>query len=875
MAADPDQQRDPVEKSLGDQATGTDASPSDEKRSLGDEATSGDALSSLSDLASDLGEAIDSDLPLIDLAARYEIEGELGQGGMGAVLLATDRQLKRKVAIKRIHTSMAQSKTALQRFVTEAQSIAALNHFNIVQIHDYGRDTEGPFIIMELVEGKSLLDKLNEGKLEIEEAVDIACQLCDGLVVAHEQGIVHRDIKPANILLTKRGEPKLTDFGLARQNTADHGQTEAGVVLGTIDFMPPEQRRDAQATDARSDLWSLAATCYQMITGSSPKVIRLDQLPTNLAPVIGKMLEEDPANRFQDAASFRDALKQVLTQPSPADVATTPNDPTTEGRCAHCGTINDPSRKFCDSCGESLQEPCLSCRHLNRPWNRICGECGSKLQESIAAKQEQIAAQKTAVGSLRREYRYEEALKQLQRLTALNHPRFAADKAWAEENSSSLKPEYQQQIKNREAIVALATEEASHGKFAEAIKLLEEIPTPLRNQEALDFLKQFQQSQQEKDRLFQDIQEMVASKELAGLLQKTARLLQLSPGDPQLEKMHAQLQQREQQVAAELQQRQQQATAELQQATAELQQRRQQTKAQAAKILNRAEQQFAQYQDQAALETLSRCPEQFRQSARVERLHGYATNRLARVQKLTEIISGEQRPVAKLQVVEKYLELRPDDQQMQQLELDLRCQLRETKVQQEQTEKNRQRNKNILIALACMLFLFSLLIFVVLRFERAIRVDRVIREIRTVEEKAAAEMPERPPQPANSLMASLRGKRVHLQVDLKEGWIQVGETGQLTMGADVDGRTWIGFTRKDNSIFFMDSRFSVLQIRFAKTELSVGDQVTFIEHAMEKTDTLQAIVDSAADSTSVRITPGSILKIEAAQAVDPTPTEDE
>ena len=136
MSDGPENKPDPLEKSLGDQATGADVSRVDRDMSLGDQATRGDALSSLSDLGSGLGEAIDSDLPLIDLAARYQIEGELGQGGMGAVLLATDRQLKRKVAIKRILGTMAQSKTALQRFVTEAQSIAALNHFNIVQVFD-------------------------------------------------------------------------------------------------------------------------------------------------------------------------------------------------------------------------------------------------------------------------------------------------------------------------------------------------------------------------------------------------------------------------------------------------------------------------------------------------------------------------------------------------------------------------------------------------------------------------------------------------------------------------------------------------------------------------------------------------------------------
>ncbi|MCP4812617.1 MAG: serine/threonine protein kinase, partial [Planctomycetaceae bacterium] len=192
MPSNPGNKPDPLEKSLGDQATGADVSRVDRDMSLGDQSTTGDALSSLTDLGSGLGEAIDSDLRLIDLEANFQIEGELGQGGMGAVLLATDRQLKRKVAIKRILGSMSKSKTALQRFVTEAQSIAALNHFNIVQVYEFGRDAEGPLLVLEYVGGGSLLDKLKDGKLEVEEAVDITCQLCDALAKAHGAGIIHR-----------------------------------------------------------------------------------------------------------------------------------------------------------------------------------------------------------------------------------------------------------------------------------------------------------------------------------------------------------------------------------------------------------------------------------------------------------------------------------------------------------------------------------------------------------------------------------------------------------------------------------------------------------------------------------------------------------
>ena len=221
-------------QSLGDQATFGGAVGGGDPHSLGDEATFGDTSYG--------GEAVfDDGIQVTDLDDRYITEGVLGKGGMGEVLLATDKRLNRKVAIKRMLGDAAKSQTAVKRFLTEAQSIAALNHPNIVQIYDYGRAADGPFLIMEYVEGSSLLDKCREGALELEEAVDLTCQLCDGLGKAHDSNIIHRDIKPANVLLTPDGVPKLTDFGLAKDETADSGLSVTGAVLGTLDFMSPEQ----------------------------------------------------------------------------------------------------------------------------------------------------------------------------------------------------------------------------------------------------------------------------------------------------------------------------------------------------------------------------------------------------------------------------------------------------------------------------------------------------------------------------------------------------------------------------------------------------------------------------------------------------------
>ena len=340
---------DQDDRSLSDEATFAGrAPPGRAEVSLSDERTLGGAD------AAGLDTVID-DIEVVDLEARYTIEGTLGQGGMGAVLLATDRRLDRKVAIKRILGEAARSATAIQRFLTEAKAIAALNHPNIVQIYDYGRAKDGPFLIMEFVDGGSLAERCKAGGLPLDEAIDLACQLCDGLAKAHDVGIIHRDIKPANVLLSRDGLPKLTDFGLAKAEASDHGMTMTGAVMGTPDFMPPEQRRDASEVDASSDLWSLAATVYQMVSGRSPKIIRFDQVPASLTGVFGKALEDDKAARYQTAREFRDALKTSVR------TASVSVGPLVEGSCPSCGAANDAARKFCRGCGASLVAPCLSC----------------------------------------------------------------------------------------------------------------------------------------------------------------------------------------------------------------------------------------------------------------------------------------------------------------------------------------------------------------------------------------------------------------------------------------------------------------------------------------------------------------------------------
>jgi sulfatase modifying factor 1 len=416
-----EEQQDPAEQSLGDGHTmGGDTSA----HSLGDQSTFGDA--NVDD------ELFDDGMKLEDLSERYTEEGVLGKGGMGEVIRATDTRLGRKVAIKRILGKAARSKTAVARFLTEAKSMAELSHPNIVQIYDYGRATGGPFLIMECVQGGSLLDKCKAGPIELDEAVNIFGQLCDGLAKAHAAGIIHRDIKPANVLLTEDGIPKLTDFGLAKDGAADTGMTMEGAVIGTLDFMPPEQRQAAELTDHRSDLWSLAATFYQMLTGEPPRVIDLDLLPPAIRPALAKALKSKKADRFQSAVEMREAILQAHS--GKMDTSRSLG----EGECPQCATRNLPDRKFCRECSVKLQVSCLKCEQDMAIWDKGCGVCGAQQQPLVKKRFDQLQKKHDAAEKCLQELNFEEAETEASVIAAEEDSRLQNFQIWHEEFSQRL-----------------------------------------------------------------------------------------------------------------------------------------------------------------------------------------------------------------------------------------------------------------------------------------------------------------------------------------------------------------------------------------------------------------------------------------------------
>ena len=294
----------------------------------------------------------------------YEILGLIGAGGMGEVYRARDTRLLREVAIKTLPPEAARDLELLARFEQEARSASALNHPSVVTIHDIGHSDSISYIAMELVEGRTLRETLADGPLPIDQLIEVATQVADGLAAAHDRGVVHRDLKPENIMVTAGGRAKILDFGLAKIDelvaasdvtTAVESYTRPGTVFGTLAYMSPEQA-NGQRADFRSDQFSFSAILYEMATGrrafgrptatatvvavlqdQPPPVTALNPAaPAALERIIQRGIAKQPADRYgstrdlaRDLADLRDRVGENQSGPSalrppPAPVARTP-----------------------------------------------------------------------------------------------------------------------------------------------------------------------------------------------------------------------------------------------------------------------------------------------------------------------------------------------------------------------------------------------------------------------------------------------------------------------------------------------------------------------------------------------------------------------
>lgn len=242
--------------------------------------------------------------------SHYRILEKLGEGGMGVVYKAEDLQLQRLVALKFLPPHVSSDSEEKARFIHEARSASALNHPNVTTIHEISDSPEGLFIAMEYVEGKTLRQVIKDGALQLKKVLDIGIQMCEGLAMAHEKGVIHRDIKSENIMVTARGQVKIMDFGLAKLKGASK-LTRTGTTLGTIGYMSPEQA-SGEEVDSRSDIFSVGVVLYELLTG------RLPFQGENHAAIMNAIMYEEPqpVARFnaQASAKLADAVSKALAK---------------------------------------------------------------------------------------------------------------------------------------------------------------------------------------------------------------------------------------------------------------------------------------------------------------------------------------------------------------------------------------------------------------------------------------------------------------------------------------------------------------------------------------------------------------------------------
>src|SRR5687768_4339878 len=291
---------------------------------------------------------------------RYEIRSKLGAGGMGEVYQGRDTQLGRDVAVKVLPTSVSTDPDRLRRFEQEACAASALNHPNILIVHDIGVHDGTTYVVSELLEGETLRRCIGGTPLGQRRAIDYALQIANGLAAAHDKGIVHRDLKPDNIFITNDGRVKILDFGLAKLTQLDGNQsqtdvptrrvdTDPGVVMGTVGYMSPEQLK-GRVIDQRADIFSFGAILYEMLSGrrafyaqsaaeTMSAILREDppelwHANTNVSPtlerLVNRCLEKNPEARFHSASDLAFALEAISgAGPISSEARTAVSTPTT------------------------------------------------------------------------------------------------------------------------------------------------------------------------------------------------------------------------------------------------------------------------------------------------------------------------------------------------------------------------------------------------------------------------------------------------------------------------------------------------------------------------------------------------------------------
>jgi eukaryotic-like serine/threonine-protein kinase len=268
------------------------------------------------------------------IAERYELVEICGTGGMSTVYKAHDQLLERNVALKVLHPHYGDDEEYVERFRREARAVAQLSHPNIVTVIDRGEADGHQFIVFEFIDGENLKELVGRtGPLPVRRAIELGIAIADGLAFAHGHGLVHRDVKPQNVLLNGDGEAKVTDFGIARSLDVEHGVTQTGTVMGTSNYLSPEQASGKPVTPA-TDVYSLGVVLYEMLTAevpfpgdnfvavamkhlneTPPDILQIrPDVPLRLASALDRALEKDPARRFSSMEEFARELRQSLQE---------------------------------------------------------------------------------------------------------------------------------------------------------------------------------------------------------------------------------------------------------------------------------------------------------------------------------------------------------------------------------------------------------------------------------------------------------------------------------------------------------------------------------------------------------------------------------
>jgi serine/threonine protein kinase len=417
-----------------------------------------------------------------DVLGGFRVDEMVGAGAMAVVYKATQLSLDRPVALKILPREFAHRESFVRQFDSETDLLASLNHPNIVNIIDRGRAGETYYFAMEFVEGTTLAELLASGQVDEEFFLQMMEQCAEALAYAHSKGIIHRDIKPANIMLNEQGMVKITDFGVAgliAQGGADAGTKRR--VMGTRGYMAPEQEISVTRADEKSDIFSLGAVMYRVLTNTVPDRLPCpppSQLNARVDPRIDslvlKCLDVNPQRRYESARDLLEAVRTYRRQVSRIQPV-----------CPKCHKENPVTQKACLHCGADLSEMfdlCPECGAENRVDVDLCLSCGSNLNQIRQQASVRISKIEERARQLAGRRRYEEAIEQIRQILQVRGKVFQR----ARERAQRLIASYEQaRADYAEERIRLGRSLAGEGKLTECLEVLQSVPTEFARQQGL------------------------------------------------------------------------------------------------------------------------------------------------------------------------------------------------------------------------------------------------------------------------------------------------------------------------------------------------------------------------------------------------------